>query len=84
MRRRFEGSDIVNSVTALHRLARSTGYDDFVRDPMLLSIMERLEVHMAELKVQQLANTAWAVARIIVFHEPLLDALAASALKTSS
>jgi len=70
----------VNFVTALHRLARSPGQDAIAGSRTLSLMVERLQARTTELRVQQLANTAWSCAKLQVRHAPLRDAIAASSL----
>mmetsp|Transcript_120997 Transcript_120997/g.304269 ORF Transcript_120997/g.304269 Transcript_120997/m.304269 type:complete len:80 (-) Transcript_120997:22-261(-) len=47
---------------------------------MVGRLVESLAEKMTELRVQQLANTAWSFARLLVRHEPLWDAISASSM----
>lgn len=67
--------DNVNRVTALHRLARLGGRGD-MQERLLLELSERLQ----ELKVQQLANTVWSMARLSLAPERILADLASRAM----
>lgn len=69
--------DNVNRVTALHRIARIKGPDrnghvTGVTDQLLKDLQEQL----AELKIQQLANTFWSLGRLTLSQHPMCDAIA--------
>eukprot|EP00438_Fugacium_kawagutii_P015068 Skav200435 [mRNA] locus=scaffold578:88706:89929:- [translate_table: standard] len=67
--------DNVNRVTALHRIARTKGPADHVTgvtDQLLKDLHEQL----AELKIQQLANTFWSLGRLHLAQHPMCEAIA--------
>lgn len=89
--RSLDEFDIVNLVTAVHRLAR---YSHLLRAGpasqesapegqgarMVNRLVGSLAEKVTELRVQQLANIAWSFARLAVRHEPLWDAISASSI----
>mmetsp|Transcript_58899 Transcript_58899/g.190700 ORF Transcript_58899/g.190700 Transcript_58899/m.190700 type:complete len:83 (+) Transcript_58899:442-690(+) len=76
--------DVVNVVTALHRLAR---YSHPLRTHwiggqvhMVDDLVGSLACKAAEMRVQQLANIAWSFARLVVRHEPLWEVISEQAI----
>eukprot|EP00933_Yihiella_yeosuensis_P041459 TRINITY_DN35854_c0_g1_i1.p1 TRINITY_DN35854_c0_g1~~TRINITY_DN35854_c0_g1_i1.p1 ORF type:complete len:260 (-),score=37.56 TRINITY_DN35854_c0_g1_i1:560-1339(-) len=73
--------DTVNIVTALHRLGRFVpqGWSSGSRAQERL--IQRLSEQITELRVQQLANTIWALARVQVRNQPITAAIAESSVR---
>jgi len=67
--------DNVNYVTALHRLAR-LGVASGAGERLCSRLVDHLNVKILELRVQQLANTVWSLARLLVWHQPIMSAIA--------
>lgn len=76
---RLHEFDTVNFVTAIHRLARNQGGQS---SSALGPIVQHLQEKAGELKVQQLANTAWSFARLLISNGPLCDAISPAALQS--
>lgn len=73
--------DAVNVVTGLHRIAKS---DDSDQIRNFGSVIKQVFAHVLSLltvlRPQQLGNTLWAISRINILHQPLLDALSSQSL----
>jgi len=75
----FHEFDTVNAVTAIHRLGR---YNFQLRNGgcVLSSLVEWCGGTLPEFRIQQLANTVWAFARIAVDNVPLQAAISAPSI----
>mmetsp|Transcript_29404 Transcript_29404/g.68349 ORF Transcript_29404/g.68349 Transcript_29404/m.68349 type:complete len:159 (+) Transcript_29404:218-694(+) len=80
MQMRAHQLDEVHFVTALHRIAKSSILRSAQANVGLTQILNRLDAFVLSMTSRHLANTLWAVARLNFGHEPLRDALAASAI----
>mmetsp|Transcript_99309 Transcript_99309/g.212771 ORF Transcript_99309/g.212771 Transcript_99309/m.212771 type:complete len:102 (-) Transcript_99309:251-556(-) len=74
---------LVNAVTALHRVAKSSDGDEAVGGVVFaaLSAIVREEASRGDaIDPRSLANTAWSFASLAFTDEPLLPSIAAAAL----
>lgn len=78
--------DIVNTITAFHRLAKAPDRQRIPRDSRLSALQLQLLKFFVDSKIQKtpqcVANSAWAVAKLDLKDQKLMDAIAAEALKT--
>lgn len=71
---------VVNFVTALHRVARLGEAPDVRDDPRLGALLRGLELRFPPRKPHELANIAWALARLRLWYQPLMPAIATQAI----
>jgi len=69
----------LNLITAFHRIAKS-GERESVGDPRFHSLLAQVHSKVPQLQPNHLTNTVWALAKLGLRDEPLLDAIAAASL----
>mmetsp|Transcript_89783 Transcript_89783/g.172092 ORF Transcript_89783/g.172092 Transcript_89783/m.172092 type:complete len:167 (-) Transcript_89783:46-546(-) len=76
----------VNIVTALHRIAKHEDAEEVLDDSMFLSLGASIPslARSGAVDPRGLANTAWAFASIAFLDGPLMDAIAAAAIRKIS
>jgi len=72
--------DMVNLVTAIHRLAKAPDGREFCQHPTTAELTADMCHRMDEFNPQHISNTAWALASLLFSHEPLLAAISAPCL----
>jgi len=76
--------DVLNVVTALHRIAKRRRDHGGVRERQLLPLVGRAEELSSELQPRRLVSLAWSVSVLRCGHQPLIQALSAAALPNRS
>ena len=69
----------VNICTALHRIAKHARGPHIQKDARFLNLIESAVYRLEQFRAQELANTAWAFAKMEVRNEALMAALASRA-----
>jgi len=80
----FMEFDMVNWVTALHRIAKAHDVHQMLQTNRIKMALQLVSHQLPEFQPQHLSNNAWAMSVMLCDHQPLWDSIAVASLPTIS